>query len=179
VARDIRIRTEAAADVAAIDAVVRQAFKDELTAELVSLIRASPGYIPELSLVAEEEDMIVGHIMVSHLDLDDGERTHQVATLSPLSVRPDAQRNGVGSVLIRTALERADRHREPLIVLEGSPLYYPRFGFQPAKHVGITIHLPAWAPEAAAMVYPLSNYSPEIRGTVVYPPAFDRVNQDR
>ena len=116
--------------------------------------------------------------MLHHLDLRDGATTHEVVSLSPVSVRPDVQRRGVGSALIRSAIERADQRGEPLIVLEGSPAYYPRFGFRPARELGITITLPSWAPEDAAMAYPLARYRPEINGHDVYPPAFGRVNRD-
>jgi putative acetyltransferase len=176
---DIRLRAEVQRDDEAIHQIVRAAFNDDATAELVARIRQSPHYIPELSLVAEHAGDVVGHIMLHHLNLRDGATTHEVVSLSPVSVRPDVQRRGMGSALIRDATERADQRGEPLIVLEGSPAYYPRFGFRPAREFGITISLPSWAPEEAAMVYPLSRYRPEIKGHVVYPPAFDRVNADR
>jgi putative acetyltransferase len=162
-----------------IDDVVRQAFQDEATAELVVLIRASPNYLPELSLVAVDGDTVVGHVMLHHLELQDGARHHQVVSLSPLAVRPESQRQGIGAALVEAAVERTDQAGEPLIVLEGSPAYYPRFGFQPAARFGVAIHLPSWAPPEAAMVRPLRAYRADVRGTVVYPPAFDRVNQDR
>jgi putative acetyltransferase len=117
--------------------------------------------------------------MLSHLLLDDGGDAHRVVTLSPVSVLPDHQNQGVGSALIEAGIARADDLDEPLIVLEGSPGYYQRFGFRPAAPFGVVIHLPSWAPPDAAMVYPLSRYRPEVRGTVMYPPAFDCVNQDR
>ena len=117
--------------------------------------------------------------MLSHLLLDDGPDAHRVVTLSPVSVRPDHQNQGVGSALIEAGITGAADLDEPLIVLEGSPAYYPRFGFRPAGPFGVVIHLPSWAPPEAAMVHPLSRYRPEIRGIVRYPPAFDRGNQDR
>jgi putative acetyltransferase len=173
------LRREGAADHAAIHAVVREAFRDEATAELVRRIRRSANYISPLTLVAEVGGEIVGHIMLSHLALDDGANAHRVVTLSPVSVRPDHQNQRVGAALIEAVIARADQLGEALIVLEGSPAYYPRFGFRPAALFGVVIDLPLWAPPEAAMVHPLSRYRPEIRGTVVYPPAFDQVNEDR
>jgi putative acetyltransferase len=175
----MRVRPEVAADQPSIRDVVREAFQDEVTAELVERIRRSANYIPSLAIVAEDGGAIVGHIMLSHLLLDDGPDAHRVVTLSPVSVRPDHQHQGVGSALIECGITGADDLGEPLIVLEGSPAYYPRFGFRPAGPFGVVIHLPSWAPLEAAMVHPLSRYRPEIRGIVRYPPAFDRVNQDR
>ena len=75
-------------------------------------------------------------------------------------------------------MARADALGEPLVVLEGSPRYYPRFGFLPAVDHGISIDLPSWAPPEAAMVRRLAAYSPEVRGHVDYPPHFAAVSQD-
>jgi putative acetyltransferase len=70
---------------------------------------------------------------------------------------------------------RADRAGEPLVVLEGNPRYYARFGFEHSVPHGIHIDLPSWAPATAAQVLRLSTYDPSIRGRVVYPPAFSDV----
>ena len=111
--------------------------------------------------------------MVSHTDLEaDGVR-QRIAMLSPLAVHPAEQGKGIGGRLVREVIDRADEFGEPLIVLEGSPLYYPRFGFRYSVPEGIIIRLPDWAPPEAAMMIPLTAYRPELRGTVVYPPAFD------
>ncbi len=175
----MRLRPEVPTDHGAIHAIVREAFNDEAIAELVRRIRRSANHIPALSLVAEVGGQTVGHIMLSHLVLDDGANAHRVVTLSPVSVRPDHQNQGVGAALIEVVIARAEYQGEALIVLEGSPAYYPRFGFRSAAPLGVVIDLPSWAPPEAAMVYPLSRYRPEIRGTVVYPAAFDQVNQGR
>lgn len=173
------IRPETEKDYPSIHMVVQRAFRKEgeNVAELVELIRKSPNYIPELSLVAEFEGTVVGHGMLSHLNLQDNGKLHQIVTLSPLSVLPEMQKKGIGSALVKTAIEKADKLGEPLIVLEGSPNYYPRFGFKFAGDFGVTMDLPSWAAKEAAMVYPLSKYKPEIKGEVVYPPAFDKVNE--
>ena len=98
-----------------------------------------------------------------------------VASLSPLAVLPDVQRSGIGSALVRDVTARADRRGEPLVVLEGSPDYYGRFGFEHSVRSGIHITLPSWAPPEAAQVLRLSSYDRSRRGRVVYPPAFDEV----
>ncbi len=67
----------------------------------------------------------------------------------------------------------ADERGEPLVVLEGSPVYYGRLGFQRSAAYGIELPIPDWAPPEASQVLPLRNYDPSIRGRVVYPPAFD------
>jgi len=171
----VLVRTERAEEHAVVERVVEQAFGRPEVAELVRRIRMSPGCDPDLSFVAEENGTIVGHTMLSYVELEDGDRRHRVLTMSPVSVLPAAQGRGIGGRLIRAAIERADERGEPLIVLEGSPRYYPRFGFRYSRPFGITIDLPSWAPKEASMVVPLMRYRPDIRGRVVYPPAFDVV----
>jgi putative acetyltransferase len=175
----VTVRNEAPLDFAAIREVVRSAFDKDETADLVDRIRVSANYVPDLSFVAEQDGRIVGHIMLSYVDVVDRATTHRALTLSPVSVLPEAQGGGIGGTLIETATQKADQRGEPMIILEGSPRYYPRFGFKPAKDFGIEIHLPDWAPEEAAMVKALTSYRSEIKGKVVYPPAFDVVNVDR
>ncbi len=147
--------------------------------DLVDRIRSSENYVPELSFVAQSDGTIVGHTMLSYVDLVGEQSAHRVLTLSPVSVAPQEQGRGIGGSLVRTAIAAADERGELLVVLEGSPLYYPRFGFRPAKEFGISIHLPEGVPHEAAMAHPLTSYDPSIRGEIVYPPAFDVVNQDR
>ena len=176
---DLVIRPELPADFDAIHDVVRRAFNDEPTAELVRRIRDSDSYIPEFSLVACSESKLVGYVMLSYVELDDGRERHRVLSLSPLAVAPATQRRGIGGALIREVLERADVAGEPLVVLEGSPDYYTRFGFEPAERFGIRIDLPPWAPAEAAQVVRLARYTDFVRGQVIYPESFDVVNQDR
>lgn len=93
--------------------------------------------------------------------------------LSPLAVEPAFQRRGIGSALVREVTAQADALGEPLVVLEGSPRFYRRFGFEHSLLYGIEITPPSWAPPEAAQVLRLSGYDPSIRGRVKYPPAFD------
>jgi len=174
---NIIIRQESAEDYEEIDTITRRAFgqSGELVAELVNLIRKSPNYIPALSLVAEKEKKIVGHIMLSHLNLDDNGTVRSVVTLSPISVKPEEQKKGIGSSLIKTAIKKTDALGEPFIILEGNPNYYSRFGFKPGKDFGISIAPPHWAPDAA-LILPLSKYNQAIKGKIIYPPYFNKVN---
>jgi putative acetyltransferase len=161
------IRPETPADHEAIFAVQEAAFGKAAEARLVDAIRASDRYMPELSLVAEEDGEVVGHTMLSYVDVDHA----RVLTLSPIGVRPDRQGRGIGGALVREALRLADGRGEPLVVLEGDPAYYGRFGFRPAGELGIELATPA--PEGAFQAIPLTAYDPELRGRLVYPHAFD------
>ena len=169
----IATRPEAAADHEAIASVVARAFGSPAEAALVEAIRASPSFVASWSLVATLDDNVVGHVMASYVALHDGDTERRVPTLSPLAVDPDAQRRGIGGALVRALAAVVDAAREPLIVLEGAPAYYSRFGFEYAAPLGITITLPEWAPPEAAQVLRLEHYDADVRGLVVYPPAFD------
>lgn len=167
-------RAETPSDFETVEDLINDAFGvDKNIGEMVRLIRESPNYVPEYSVVAEKAGKVVGHVMLSYLNLEDGVRTHRVLTLSPLSVLPSEQRNGIGGRLIDAVVSVADQAGEQLVVLEGSPKYYPRFGFRPASEVGVSIDLPDWAPPEAAMALPLTSYDASIKGRVKYPPAFD------
>lgn len=165
----MRIRREADADHAAIAKVTAAAFGKQDEALLVEAIRASEAYVPELSLVAEVDDTIVGHVMHSYSNLDGADT--RLLQLSPLSVVPDRQGEGIGSALTRQALRLADARGEPLVLVLGHPAYYPRFGFRPASSLGLLAPDPTW-PDHAFMAIPLSRYDPSIRGRVVFAPAF-------
>src|ERR1051325_7217171 len=139
VAEDVVIRPERDAAHPAIADVVRAAFvrhPDEV-ATFVERIRASEQYIPELALVAEDDSGVIAHVMLSWVGVEGGSRS-RILCLTPMSVRPDRQRRGVGSWLIRDVLGRAEATGEPAVFLEGIPDYYPRFGFQRARAPGAT-----------------------------------------
>jgi putative acetyltransferase len=150
--------------------VHRRAFGKEAEARLVRLIRASERFVPELSLVAEEEGRIVGHVLLSYVDLDGG----RVLSLAPMGVLPEFQRRGIGGQLIRAALDAARDLGEDLVVLVGHPDYYPRFGFTRARTLGI--EPPADFPDDAWMAIRLAP-GPGRRGRVSYPPAFAEVTE--
>jgi hypothetical protein len=82
-----------------------------------------------------------------------------------------ARAGDIGSALVRAVLAEADRRGESLVVLEGSPRYYGRLGFESAPDHGIRLDLPEWAPREAAQVFPLTAHDPPITGRIEYPPA--------
>ena len=173
VAERVVIRPERDADHPAIAEVVRAAFVEhpDEVASFVERIRASERFIPELALVAEDSSGVIAHVMLSWVGVEGGSRT-RILNLTPMSVRPDRQRIGVGSQLIRDALGRAEEAREPSVMVEGVSAYYPRFGFERASALGFTSPHPK-IPDDAFMVKRLPGYSPDLAGRIVYPAAFD------
>ncbi len=81
-----------------------------------------------LSLVAEDSDGIVGHIAFSPVTISDG--TSEWYGLGPVSVKPDLQRQGIGSMLIKRGIADLRERGARGIILLGSPEYYARFGFE-------------------------------------------------
>lgn len=163
------IRPEVPADYEAVSRVVAAAFGRQNEARLVERLRETPNYVPDLSLVAEENGAIAGHVMFTYVTLDDNERG--ILCLAPLSVTPERQKDGIGGALIREGAARADALGEPLIVLVGHPAYYPRFGFEPARPLGL--EPPAGRLEAVFMALRLSQYNADVRGLVSWPAVFE------
>jgi putative acetyltransferase len=161
------VRAERAEDNDAIASVVGAAFNSPDEARLVEGFRASAGHLPELALVAEDDGEVVGHVMFTLAELADGT---SILMLSPLAVRPDRQRRGIGSALVRKGLRVSAERTEPLVIVEGDPRYYSRFGFVAASTLGLDRPYET-IPEAAFQALQLPAYVEGARGRVVYPPA--------
>ena len=135
------VRRESATDLAAVDEVHRSAFGRDVEAALLHALRTDPGWVPALSLVAEDPGgRVVGHV-VGTLGRVGGVA---VVGLGPLGVRPGDQGRGVGSALVHAVVAAADALDLPLAVLLGAPGYYARFGFEPAARLGVEAPDPAW-----------------------------------
>jgi putative acetyltransferase len=169
----IRRETERDADV--IRAITTAAFVPRRPgqvppeATLIDELRASPAWLPALSLVAvTPAGEVIGHVLGSrgHVGQD------PVVALGPLAVRPDRQQNGVGSALMHAILGAADALGEPLVALLGNPAYYQRFGFELGTVYQIIPPKPEWQPHFQVRV--LTRYQPQIRGLFTYPEPFDR-----
>lgn len=168
------IRREGPGDEAAIHAVVSAAFARSGTtpaeATLVDELRASPAWLPGLSLVALDRDgAVVGHVVATRGHVG----TAPVLGLGPLGVHPDHQRRGVGTALMHAVLGAADARNEPLVALLGDPAYYRRFGFRLSLDHHITPPTAEWRPHFQVRL--LAAYDPLLRGTFTYAEPFDRV----
>jgi putative acetyltransferase len=169
----VEVRPEASGDRSAVRAVQVAAFGDDgaVVADLVDDLREAVSRDEGLSLVAEDQDEIVGHVMFSPSLLDAPKRLLPVQVLSPIGVKPARQKQGVGTALIRRGLELLSEREVPLVFLEGPPAYYSRFGFEPGEAHGF--RKPSLRiPDAAFQVLRLRSYEPWMTGTLVYSEAF-------
>jgi putative acetyltransferase len=164
------VRPERPEDERDIAEVVAAAFGDASVAEFTASIRASEGYVPELTFVGDENGSIAGYCMLSYVGLRGG-HVDRLLILTPVAVRPDRQRRGIGTAVVRGATAAADERGEPVVLVEGVPAYYPRFGFVSATALGLE-RPDERIPDAAWLALPLRSYDPSIRGRVVYPPFF-------
>jgi putative acetyltransferase len=161
------IRPETAADHDAIRNVNDLAFGGSIEGKIVDAVRGSDRYVPELSLVAVSEGQTIGHVISSYVDVEPGAR--RILQVGPLAVLPAHQRRGIGTALMEETIRIADGRGEPLLLIEGNPKYYERFGFSRADAVGIEPPPEAHGPQYF-MVRPLATYDPGFRGRSTYPP---------
>ena len=168
----ITIRPEEEADRQRILDVTRQAFESDTEPELVKRIWESDDFISGLSLVAVDDDELVGHLIFSAMTIQTDDEDIPALCLGPVSVVPARQRQGIGDELIRYGLAECQRMGYHIIVLVGHPEYYPRFGFRPAEEQGLSMDIEA--PPEAFMVYEgISGALDGVTGKVVFSSAFD------
>jgi putative acetyltransferase len=129
----VAIRAEAPGDAPAITEVVREAFGgNDAEPKLVSLIRQRGEVLT--SLVAVRNEIIIGHVLVSPIELDAASDV-EFAGIAPLSVAVDYQGQGIGGMLMRAAIAASRKQGIAALFLLGSPQYYRRFGFV-SSHIG-------------------------------------------
>ena len=161
----ITVRDEQPADLAAIRAVNDAAFDQPLEGRIVDALRAHGA--ARLSLVAEVDGRVVGHILFSPVASAGAEGLG----LGPMAVAPEQQRRGVGGALIEAALARLRDAGCPFVVVLGHHEYYTRFGFVPASRHGLRCE---WdVPDEAFMVHVLDpGATATATGLVRYRPEF-------
>jgi predicted N-acetyltransferase YhbS len=151
---NIFFRQEQEKDIDAVYQVVKTAFEtmelaDGDEQDLVNRLRKSEAFIPELSLVAEMDGRIIGHILFTRMKIGE----HASLALAPVAVLPDFQGRGVGAQLIREGHRIAREVGYRSVIVVGHPDYYPRFGYLPASRWKITA--PFEVPDEAFMVLEL------------------------
>lgn len=161
----VEIRQEQSDDIAAIRDLNRRAFGQEHEGKIVDALRANGG--AQLSLVAVDQGRVVGHILYSPLQIGQVEGS----ALGPMSVDPDVQRQGIGTELVEVGNARLRERGCPFVVVVGHPAFYPRFGFRPARPLGITCE---WeVPDDVFMILVLDQIAMSgLTGKAAYRPEF-------
>jgi putative acetyltransferase len=171
--RVLVVRRELAEDQARVHALVTAAFSKgpdapgTAEAGLIEALRACPDWISELSMVAEMDGVVVGHVVCSRGRV----AGRPVLALGPLGVDPAYQGLGVGTALVHAVIGAGEAMGEPLVVLLGHLDYYPRFGFVPGTSLGVIPPVQRWGDHF--QVRPLTTYDPTLRGPFAYATPFN------
>jgi putative acetyltransferase len=171
--QQIIVRAETPEDVRAIDVVNLSAFQGEREAQLVEEVRRSSYFVPDLSLVAELNGRIVGHLLLVRAELRSNGAAKEVLALGPMSVVPSQSHRGIGSELVEAAVARAKPLGYGAIVVAGPPQYYHRLGFSPAERWGLRTNINV--PEEAFSAMELQEGALDGGGEVDYPPMYSRL----
>ncbi len=165
------VRAEVESDHIAIDRLHQSAFGQDGESRLVRALRCLPDFAPELSLVADAKQRIIGHILFTSIRIRGPTRSVPALALAPMAVLPQWQRRGVGSSLMQIGLDCCRRLGHTRVIVVGHSRYYGRFGFVSASRFGIQAPFPV-SPDAfmalALQVHALSGCP----GVVEYPAAF-------
>jgi len=164
----MRIRPEEPSDRLAVRAVNEAAFGSSLEADIVERLHKNSESV--VSLVAEVDSEICGHIMLSPVTINSN-GSIQLIGLGPMAVLPNHQRQGIGSNLVHEGLSQCRTKGFSAVVVLGHPEYYPRFGFAPASRYGITSKYDV--PDEVFMLLELQPGSLQgVSGQVIYSDAF-------
>jgi putative acetyltransferase len=164
----IKIQEETGACLSDIRKINEAAFGDSLVSNLVGALRSNKKV--DLSLIAEVDNGIVGHIMFSPVFVEGAECSKRGTALAPVAVLPKHQRTGVGSALINEGLKRCRNLGIDYVVLLGHRIYYPRFGFEPIRNHGLTT---SYGNGEHAMVHELTEGALNmLLGKICYQPEF-------
>lgn len=169
--KGLTIRREQQGDEKKIHALVKEAFataerSDGNEQDLVDALRRSDAWIPELSLVAEADGKLTGHVLFTKAEVSGV----TVLALAPLSVVPAFQKQGIGTALVRKGHRIAKDLGYSWSVVLGSGEYYGRFGYVPARAFGILP--PFGVPDENFMAMKLREDAPKAAGVLRYAKAF-------
>ena len=166
------IRPEETGDIDRVWKINAQAFETEAEAKLVDELRESCK--PYISLVAEVDAELVGHILFTPVELAGEGSGLKLVGLGPMAIMPAFQNKGIGSQLVRQGLEECLRQGCDGVVVLGHPGYYPRFGFVPSVRYGIKSEYEV--PDEVFMIIELKKNSLKGRsGIIKYNAAFGNV----
>lgn len=140
---DCVIRLERPSDYPETEQLVRKAFWNVYRPGcfehfVLHCYREREDFIPALDFVMEKGGRLIGQVMYvrSQIQTDDG-HIIPIMTFGPISIAPDAQGNGYGSILLRHSMEAAKQLGAGALAITGSSNFYGKFGFVPGKARGI------------------------------------------
>ena len=161
--KEMIIRQAQYSDLDCMLSVERTAFDSEEEANLVHELLDDASAEPIVSLLAFQEDLAVGHILFTKARLEP-ESAFSISILAPLAVIPDAQNQGIGGKLIKHGLQVLLKSGVDLVFVLGYPAYYSRYGFQPAKKLGLDT--PYSIPEEHADAWMVQALRPGVIGAI-------------
>lgn len=168
----LEIRQENKNDYEEVYNVIKIAFQtaehsDGNEQDLVVALRESNSFIPELSLVAVQDNKIIGYILFTKIEIEE----YEELALAPLGILPEYQRQGIGTKLIEEGHKIAKKLGYHYSIVLGSDKYYPKFGYIPASQYGIIA--PFEVPNENFMAIKLNDTNKEIIGVVKYAEEFE------
>jgi predicted N-acetyltransferase YhbS len=172
----VTIRQEKPEDYHSVAMLIENAFRTEHFSDhqeqfLVDRLRKSTEFIPELSMVAEINNDVVGHILLTKININSDSISYESLALAPVSVTPIHQKKGIGGALINAAHTKAKELGFTSVVLLGHDTYYPKFGYELTSKYGIKF--PFDIPDKYCMVKALTKDGLKgVSGLVEYPEAF-------
>jgi putative acetyltransferase len=169
--QEITIRPEQERDYENVRGLLVLAFGRENEAKLVAALRNEESYDPEISLIAVVDRQLAGHILFSPLTIESDGGVVPALALAPLAVRPDFQKQGVGSALVHQGLEAARGRGHRIVIVVGDPAYYSRFGFTLVEPLGLTLSLDIPLEVVGALEL-VPGALAGVKGVVVYPEVF-------
>jgi len=131
----IAIRPERPEDSAAVTSINDHAFAGTDESGLIGAIKQSGR--PVISLIACSDDIPLGHIFFSPIQIHSEGPTIAALALAPMAVLPAFQRRGIGTLLVEAGLKECARQGCQVVVVVGHPTFYSRFGFTPANNMGL------------------------------------------
>ena len=165
---EVKIRNEEKQDYNEIRKINELAFNQKNEGKLVDDLRKKSDFNHLLSLVAERDGRIIGHILFYPLKIKNEKEEFIVLSLAPMAVHPDFQNKGIGSKLIKRGLEASKETGYDAVIVVGHPNYYPRFGFSPACKWNIKV--PIECPDDVFLAIELKKDSlKNVSGLVEFP----------
>ncbi|MDH3975061.1 MAG: N-acetyltransferase [Deltaproteobacteria bacterium] len=167
----MKIRFEREEDYDSIRSLNDLAFGGTIESSLINKVRASCK--ETLSLVAVEENRIVGHIFFSPVTVLSGKSKIKGMGLGPMAVLPEFQNQGIGSKLVMEGLKILSKKNYPFVVVLGHKEYYPRFGFERSSKYGLRSQWDGVPDEAFMVLFPNKSVVNKVSGLVRYRPEFN------